>query len=154
MYIKITITIATIIAIAAILSLSVFSNAYAADDTQKSDTDKVTTKEKHDKGLPPPGVPVVRSDKQHHHNNNGGSPPPPGVPVIRNHGGDGGYNNDNIKKFDTSKSLFRSSDSGSSSKIIEYIPGFNDTFFNSTLPYCFAVTSGSCYDTSRHSVIP
>ena len=41
-----------------------------------------------------------------------------------------------------------------SKKIVEYMPGFNDTFYNSTLPYCYAVTSGSCYDNSSGQVIP
>jgi hypothetical protein len=95
---------------------------------------------------------VVRSDKKQQDNNNNnddGGLRPPGVPVIQNDdNGDGSYNDNNIKKFDTSKSIFRSAGSGSSSKIIEYMPGFNDTSYNSTLPYCFAVTSGSCYDTN------
>jgi hypothetical protein len=150
--------IPAIIVLAAILSLSIFASTTYADDTQKnSDTDKATTKEKHhDKGLPPPppGVPIVRSDKKHHDNNDGGVLPPPGVPIIQNDdNGGGSYNSNNIKKFDTSKSIFNSSDSHSS-KIIEYMPGFNDTFYNSTLPYCFAVTTGACYDNMNNRVLP
>jgi hypothetical protein len=96
--------------------------------------------------------PLPPHDKHKQQNGDGGGLP---VPTVRMDGDDdgGGYNDNNIKKFDTSKSLFHSSGSHSS-KIIEYMPGFNDTFYNSTLPYCFAVTSGSCYDTSSNSVIP
>ena len=50
-------------------------------------------------------------------------------------------------RFDTSKSSFRIG--GSDGKVVQYMPGFNETFYNSTLPYCFAVTSGTCYDSSR-----
>lgn len=78
-----------------------------------------------------------------------------GVPVspVADSGGDNtGYNNDNIKKFDTSKSSFRIG--GSDGKVVEYMPGFNETFYNSTLPYCFAVLRGSCYDSSTGQVIP
>jgi hypothetical protein len=68
-----------------------------------------------------------------------------------NHDGDGSnYNNDKLKKFDTSKSSFHIGDGHR--KIVEYMPGFNETFYNSTLPYCFAVTSGSCYDSSTGQV--
>ncbi len=58
----------------------------------------------------------------------------------------------NIKKFDPSKSSFRIG--GSDGKVVEYRPGFNETFYNSTLPYCFAVQSGSCYDSSTGHIIP
>jgi hypothetical protein len=74
-------TILAIITSTSAQLLPVFANAYA-DDTQNSDTDKVTTKETNDKGLPPPGVPVVRSDKQHNNNNNNIRLPPPGVPAL------------------------------------------------------------------------
>jgi hypothetical protein len=55
-------------------------------------------------------------------------------------------------RFYTSKSSFRIG--GSDGKVVQYMPGFNETFYNSTLPYCFAVTSGSCYDSSTGQVIP
>jgi hypothetical protein len=159
----ITITITKIIALAATLSLSVVANAFAkpsggdgdsgggADDDKPKSASHNSGHKKGDSGLPPPGVPVVRSDKKQHDNDGGLSPP--GVPAVRTDGDDdgGGYSNNNIKKFDTSKSLFRSS---GTSKIIQYKPGFNDTFFNSTLPYCYAVTTGSCYDTNTQQVIP
>ena len=64
-----------------------------------------------------------------------------------------GYNNDNnIKKFDTSKSSFRID--GSDGKVVQYKPGFNETFYNSTLPYCFAVPSGSCYNSATGQITP
>ena len=70
-----------------------------------------------------------------------------------NHDGyDSSYNNGKMKKFDTSKSSFRIGDDHR--KIVEYVPGFNETFYNSTLPYCFAVQSGSCYDSSTCQIIP
>lgn len=75
------------------------------------------------------------------------------VPPAADSGGDNtGYNNGNIKKFDTSKSSFRIG--GSDGKVVEYMPGFNETFYNSTLPYCFAILRGSCYDSSTGQVIP
>ena len=67
-------------------------------------------------------------------------------------GGSSVYNNNNMKKFDPSKSVF--SIGGTSNKVVEYRPGFNETFYNSTLPYCYAVTSGSCYDSSSGQIIP
>ena len=74
-------------------------------------------------------------------------------PPVADSGGDNTcYNNDNIKKFDTSESSFRIG--GSDGKVVEYMPGFNETFYNSTLPYCFAVLRGSCYDSSTGQVIP
>jgi hypothetical protein len=153
-----------IIAIAAILlSLSLFANAFAESsggdsgggDKSKSASDASghktgdSNKSKHG-GLPVPGIlaPRVDKHKQKQSGRDGGSSlPVPGLPAVRTDSDDGGYNdNDNIKKFDTTKSIFRSSDSSHSSKIIEYMPGFNDMFYNSTLPYCFAVTTGACYD--------
>ena len=94
-------------------------------------------------------------------NNNGdgirhGGIPVLGVPVPPAADGDGGdnngYNNDNIKTFDTSKSSFRIS--GSDGQVVKYKPGFNETFYNSTLPYCYAVTTGTCYDSSTGHIIP
>ncbi len=45
------------------------------------------------------------------------------------------------------------SSGGSDGKVVEHRPGFNETFYNSTLPYCFAVQSGSCYDSSTGHII-
>ncbi|MFL6378127.1 MAG: hypothetical protein ACJ71G_01225 [Nitrososphaeraceae archaeon] len=104
-------------------------------------------------------MPVVTADNKHKDKERNGAggrgPPVPGLPVVTSDGNDGdnrdGYNNRNIKSFDTSKSSFRIS--GSGSRIVQYMPGFNETFYNSTLPYCFAVTSGSCYDSSTGQVV-
>ena len=77
-----------------------------------------------------------------------------GVPVVPSADGsdNAGYNNGNIKKFDTSKSSFRIG--GSDGKVVQYRPGFNETFYNSTLPYCFAVQGGSCYNSATGQIIP
>ncbi|HJT48628.1 MAG TPA: hypothetical protein VJ729_10650 [Nitrososphaeraceae archaeon] len=107
-----------------------------------------------------PGSPVeVAKDKHKQQNNDGsnGGLIAPGVPVppAANGGGDNsgwGYNNGNIKNFDTSKSSFRIG--GSDGKIVQYKPGFNETFYNSTLPYCFAVQSGSCYNSATGQITP
>ena len=56
----------------------------------------------------------------------------------KNDGGNGGssnsgcYNNGYIKMFDTSKSSFRNS--GSDGKVVEYGPGFNETFYTQPFP--------------------
>jgi hypothetical protein len=39
-------------------------------------------------------------------------------------------------------------------KTIEFQLGYNVTFYNATMPYCFAVTTGACYDSSTGKVIP
>ena len=57
-----------------------------------------------------------------------------------------------ISKDSIHQSSFRIG--GSSGKVIEYKLGFNETFYNSTLPCCFAVTSGSCYDSSTGKIMP
>jgi hypothetical protein len=67
-------------------------------------------------------------------------------------GGDSSYNNANIKKFDTSKSPLRIA--GSNDRMVTFKPGFNETFYNSTLPYCFAVKTGACYDSTTGQVVP
>jgi hypothetical protein len=151
---------------AIILSSSVVANTFAkssgGDGGGGGDKPKSTSSDSGDKkadggGMPVPGSPVVRVDNKHKDkdSNNGGRLIVPGSPVVTadsgNGGGGSGYNND-IKKFDPSKSLF--SIGGTSNKIIEYKPGFNETFYNSTLPYCYAVTSGSCYDSSTRQVLP
>jgi len=164
-----SIIIALITAI--IVSSSVVADMFAkssSGDSGGSGGDKPKTsgnKKGDDGGMPVPGSPVVRVDNKHKdkdNNNGGGRLVVPGSPVVTadrdngngNDGGDIGYNNEggnNIKKFDPSKSLF--SIGGTSNKIVEYKPGFNETFYNSTLPYCYAVTSGSCYDSSTGHVI-
>jgi hypothetical protein len=95
--------------------------------------------------MPVPGLPLPKGVDNKHKDSNSGGLIVPGLPVVRSDGNDhddgGGssYNNGNIKKFDTSKSSFRIS--GSGSEIVQYMPGFNETFYNSTLPYCFALQS-------------
>ena len=156
-----------------ILSSSVVADTFAKSSGVDSgggsdggDRPKTSGNKKGDGGgMPVPGSPVVRVDNNHKDkdsNNGGGRLIVPGSPVVTadsgnsngNYGGGGiGYNNEggnNIKKFDPSKSLF--SIGGTSNKIVEYKPGFNETFYNSTLPYCYAVTSGSCYDSSTGQV--
>jgi hypothetical protein len=128
---------------AAILSPSVVTNTFA----KSSDGDSVgggsngdgggdkpkTSAHKEDEGsgnhLVAPGSPVeVAKDKHKQQNNDGsnGGLIAPGVPVppAANGGGDNsgwGYNNGNIKNFDTSKSSFRIG--GSDGKIVQYKPG-------------------------------
>jgi hypothetical protein len=165
-----TILLMTVIALAAVLSLFVAPNAFAAkssdedsggsDDKPKSTSDASGHKTKGDSsnepkhgGLPVPGMPVTgvdrHKDKDEDRDSGGGLPVPGILAHMRTDGDDGSeYNNNNIKKFDTSKSIFRSAGSSHGSKVIEYMPGFNETFYNSTLPYCYAVISGSCYDSS------
>ncbi|MFL6322953.1 MAG: hypothetical protein ACJ72Q_21100, partial [Nitrososphaeraceae archaeon] len=61
-------------------------------------------------GMPVPGVPVVTADNKHKDKERNGAggrgPPVPGLPVVTSDGNDGdnrdGYNNRNIKSFDTS----------------------------------------------------
>ena len=105
---------------------------------------------------------VVAKNKHKQQKNDGGNGDlaAPGSPVVTADSGNGddgssnsgGYNNGNIKKFDISKSSFRIS--GSDGKVVEYGPGFNETFYNSALPYCYAVTSGSCYDSFSGRITP
>jgi hypothetical protein len=164
-------TFMTIIIFAAVFSLlSVGANGFAkssgGDSSSGGDgggNDKPKTLE-HKKGddgggMPVPGVPAVRVDNKHKDkDSNGGGPIVPGLPAVPFNGddnhddGSSGYNNGNIKKFDTSKSSFRIG--GSNGKVVEYMPGFNETFYNSTLPYCFAVTTGACYDNMNNRVLP
>jgi hypothetical protein len=165
-------TIVTLVA--AILFPSVIANTFAKSSDGDSgggsgndDKPKTSGYKKGDDGgsggMPVPGVPVVRADDKHRDKDSKGGTggfPVPGVPAVRaggsddDNGGSGGvYNNNNIKKFDTSKSILRSAGSHGS-KIIEYTPGFNETFYNSTLPYCYAVTAGTCYDSSTGHIIP
>jgi hypothetical protein len=73
----------------------------------------------------------------------------PGSPVVKSNGGE--YNN-NIKKMDTKHSLIHGA--FGKYKTMEFQPGFNSTFYNATLPYCFAVTTGACYDSFTGTVIP
>jgi hypothetical protein len=174
---KITFMIIIITLTAAILSPAVVGNAFAKSSGGDSggsdgsggnsgdDSDNKPKTSGHKKGdsdgggMPVPGVPVVTADNKHKDKERNGAggrgPPVPGLPVVTSDGNDGdnrdGYNNRNIKSFDTSKSSFRIS--GSGSRIVQYMPGFNETFYNSTLPYCFAVTSGSCYDSSTGQVV-
>lgn len=116
-------------------------------------------------GMPVPCSPAVRVDnkRKDKDNNGGGRLIVPGSPVVTadgdigngNNGGGIDYNNEggsNIKKFDPSKSVF--SIGGTSNKVVEYRPGFNETFYNSTLLYCYAVTSGSCYNSSTGQILP
>ena len=54
--------------------------------------------------------------------------------------------------MDTSHSLVQSV--FGKHKTVEFQPGYNATFYNATMPYCFAVTTGACYDSSTGMVIP
>jgi hypothetical protein len=160
-------SIITALITAIILSSPVVVNTFAKSSGGDSsggsdggDKPKTSGNKKGDGGgMPVPGSPVVRVDNKHKDkdSNNGGRLIVPGSPVVTADSGsndaNSGYNNDNnIKKFDPSKSSFRIG--GSDGKVVEYRPGFNETFYNSTLPYCFAVQSGSCYDSSTGHIIP
>jgi len=159
--------------VAAILSPSVFANSFAkssdGDSGGGDDKPKTSNHRKGDDGgggMPVPGVPAVRADNKEKNNNKdsnngGGRLIVPGSPVVTTDIGNGNdndgtgntaYNNGNIKEFDTSKSPFRIG--GSDGKVVQYVPGFNETFYNSTLPYCFAVQSGSCYNTATGQIMP
>ena len=153
---------------AAIISPSVVANTFAkssdgdgggSDSDSGADKPRTSGHKKDDGGhLAVPGSPAVLADNKpkHKDKDNGGGLIVPGSPVVTADSGsndaNSGYNDNNIKKFDTSKSAF--SIGGSDGKVVEYKPGFNETFYNSTLPYCFAVQSGSCYDSSTGQVIP
>ena len=162
-------TIATLIA--AILSPSVIANTFAKSSDGDSggsgsssgggDNKPKTAGHKKDDsggGMIVPGSPVVSADEKDKDSNNGGHLIVPGSPVVAadngNDGGNSGYNNDNndIKTFNPSKSSF--SIGGSDGKVARYIPGFNETFYNSTLPYCFSVQSGSCYNSATGQITP
>jgi hypothetical protein len=118
---------------------------------------EITSKMISCRSQPAPGVPAALADDKHKDKDSGGHNggfPVPGLPAPRqaDDSSNGGYDNGNIKQFDTSKSSFRIG--GSNSKVVEFRPGFNETFYNSTLPYCFAVPSGSCYNTATGQIIP
>jgi len=155
--------------VAAILSPSVIVNSFAKSSdgdsgnsggSDNNDKPKISGHKKVDNGgVPVPGLPAPkRVDNKNKDSNNGGGLIVPGSPAVTADGGgsnDGntGYNNDNnIKTFDTSKSSFRIG--GSDGQVVKYKPGFNETFYNSTLPYCYAVTTGTCYDSSTGHIIP
>ena len=133
------------------------SNKDSGGGNDGGDKPKTSENNKGSDDMPVPGSPVVRVDNKHKDNNNGGgSLVVPGSPVATadsGNGNDGGsYSNDgnsNIKKFDPSKVI-----GSTSNKIVEYKPRFNETFYNSTLPYSYAVTSGSCYNSSTGQIIP
>jgi hypothetical protein len=100
-------------------------------------------KEKHDEndneGMPVPGVPVVPSDKKQDHNNgndnnNGHGPPVPGLSAVKSNGGSSEYNT-NVQKTDTRNSLVHSV--FGKHKTTEFQSGYNSTFYNATMPYCF-----------------
>src|SRR5215217_5372762 len=141
-FMSIIIALITAIIVSSSVVADMFAKSSSGDSGGSGGGDKPKTsgnKKGGGGGIVVPGSPVVTADRD---NGNG------------NDGGDIGYNNEggnNIKKFDPSKSLF--SIGGTSNKIVEYKPGFNETFYNSTLPYCYAVTSGSCYDSSTGHVI-
>jgi hypothetical protein len=127
------ITFMIIITLTAILSLAVFGNAFAKSSGGDSggsggSSDGSDNKPKtsgHKKGdssgsggMPVPGLPLPKGVDNKHKDSNSGGLIVPGLPVVRSDGNDhddGGssYNNGNIKKFDTSKSSFRISGSGS-----------------------------------------
>ena len=153
-----------IAALIAIFSLSVFANTFAKSSSGDSRGNDKSGHKKDDGGshLAAPGSPVVVAKNKHKeqkNDDNTGGLAAPGSPVAvadSGNGNDGGSNNGgyggHIKKFDTSKSSFRIG--GSNGKVVQYMPGFNETFYNSTLPYCFAVLRGSCYDSSTGQIIP
>jgi len=157
--------------VAAILSPSVIVNSFAkssdgdSGNSGGSDSNDKPKTSGHKKGegggIPVPGLPapkkVDNKNKERDGSGNGGFPEP-GLPAPKQADGgnvdisNSGYDNGNVKQFDTSKSPFRIT--GSDGQVVKYKPGFNETFYNSTLPYCFAIQSGSCYDSSTGHVIP
>jgi len=157
--------------VAAILSPSLVVNSFAkssdgdSGNSGGSDSDdkpKTSGPKKGDSGgVPVPGLPapkmVENKNKERDGSGNGGFPVP-GLPAPKqaNGGNDdisnSAYDNGNVKQFDTSKSSFRIG--GSDGQVVKYKPGFNETFYNSTLPYCYAVTTGTCYDSSTGHIIP
>jgi hypothetical protein len=135
--------------VAAILSPSVVVNSFAKSSDGDSGSSE-TKKPKHDAGPIVAGVPAPQAAKHKQK-----APIVAGVPapVAADHGGSsGGYNDNNLKTFYTSKSPLRIA--GSNDKMVTFKPGFNETFFNSTLPYCFAVKTGACYDSTTGQVVP
>jgi hypothetical protein len=90
---------------------------------------------------PAPRVPAALAGDKHKDKGSGGRNggfPVPGLPAPRqaDDSSNGGYDNGNIKQFDTSKSSFRIG--GSNSKVVEFRPGFNETFlqFNTAILLC------------------
>jgi hypothetical protein len=151
------IIIATVVAITAtiILSSSLFATkTFAADDSNSNNKKSKSTDDSENKKSDTSDSDKKASDTGSNDNDNDRPHfPPPGLPVVTGNDNDNYNDNGITKKFDTSNSPF-SMVGGKGRQIIQYMPGFNETFYNSTLPYCYAVKTGACYDNMNNRIIP